>query len=39
MKVIKLNAGLHVAIPDCDCKVFYLVDQRRMKLWTDKAEM
>jgi len=34
--VIKLNAGHHVAIADCDCRVFHLVDQRLMNLWTEE---
>ena len=34
--MIKLNADRHVAIPDCECRVFHLVDQHRMKLWTEE---
>ena len=36
--MIKLNDGRHVAIPDCDCRAFHLVDQHRMKLWTEELQ-
>jgi len=36
--VIKLDAGRYVAIPDCDCREFHLVDQHRMNLWTEELQ-
>jgi len=36
--VIKLEAGYHVEIPDCDCRVFHLVHQYQMKLWSEELQ-